>query len=93
MMVMIRGFSTLGNPNIIYHIFYLLWGRGGNPANQKGNKKIKICSYWKYMEREFDHAGNVETSIPKVPIPSGEIPNHQFSAELIDGLINLKYMI
>ena len=30
---------------------------------QKGNKKIKICSYWKYMEREFDHAGNVETSI------------------------------
>ena len=30
---------------------------------QKRNKKIKICSYWKYMEREFDHAGNVETSI------------------------------
>ena len=29
-------------------------------------------------------------SIPKVPIPSGEIPNHQFSEELADGLINLK---
>ena len=27
------------------------------------NKKIKIFSYWKYMKREFDHAGNVETSI------------------------------
>ena len=26
-------------------------------------KKIKIFSYWKYMSREFDHAGNVETSI------------------------------
>ena len=26
-------------------------------------KKIKIFSYWKYMKREFDHAGNVETSI------------------------------
>ena len=26
-------------------------------------KRIKIFSYWKYMEREFDHAGNVETSI------------------------------
>ena len=30
---------------------------------QKKNRKIKIFSYWKYMEREFDHAGNVETSI------------------------------
>ena len=30
---------------------------------QKKNWKIKIASYWKYMEREFDHAGNVETSI------------------------------
>ena len=30
---------------------------------QKKNKKIKIVSYWKYMDREFDHAGNVETSI------------------------------
>ena len=30
---------------------------------QKKNWKIKIVSYWKYMEREFDHAGNVETSI------------------------------
>ena len=27
------------------------------------NKKIKIFSYWKYMNREFDHAGNIETSI------------------------------
>jgi creatinine amidohydrolase len=26
-------------------------------------KRIKIFSYWKYMERGFDHAGNVETSI------------------------------
>ena len=26
-------------------------------------RKIKIFSYWKYMSREFDHAGNVETSI------------------------------
>jgi creatinine amidohydrolase len=26
-------------------------------------KKIKIFSYWKYMKREFDHAGSVETSI------------------------------
>ena len=30
---------------------------------QKTRRKIKIFSYWKYMEREFDHAGNVETSI------------------------------
>jgi creatinine amidohydrolase len=30
---------------------------------QKKNKRIKIFSYWNYMEREFDHAGNVETSI------------------------------
>ena len=30
---------------------------------QKKNRGIKIFSYWKYMEREFDHAGNVETSI------------------------------
>ena len=29
-------------------------------------------------------------SIPKVPIPSGEIPSHQFSAELAEGLMNLK---
>ncbi len=26
-------------------------------------RKIKIFSYWKHMSREFDHAGNVETSI------------------------------
>ena len=26
-------------------------------------KKIKVFSYWKYMSREFDHAGNIETSI------------------------------
>ena len=30
---------------------------------QKKKRKIKIVSYWKYMNREFDHAGNVETSI------------------------------
>ena len=30
---------------------------------KKKSKKIKIFSYWKYMDREFDHAGNVETSI------------------------------
>jgi creatinine amidohydrolase len=30
---------------------------------QKKNRKIKVFSYWKYMDREFDHAGNVETSI------------------------------
>ena len=26
-------------------------------------KKIKVFSYWKFMSREFDHAGNIETSI------------------------------
>lgn len=30
---------------------------------QKNNQKIRVFSYWKYMDREFDHAGNVETSI------------------------------
>ena len=30
---------------------------------QKKKNRIKIFSYWKYMDREFDHAGNVETSI------------------------------
>ncbi len=30
---------------------------------KKKNRKIKVFSYWKYMDREFDHAGNVETSI------------------------------
>ena len=30
---------------------------------KKRNRKIKVLSYWKYMDREFDHAGNVETSI------------------------------
>jgi len=30
---------------------------------QKTRRKIEIFSYWKYMDREFDHAGNVETSI------------------------------
>ena len=29
----------------------------------KKNRKIKVFSYWKFMERRFDHAGNVETSI------------------------------
>jgi len=30
---------------------------------QRKNRRIEIFSYWKYMEKEFDHAGNVETSI------------------------------
>ena len=30
---------------------------------KKKSRKIKVISYWKYMDREFDHAGNVETSI------------------------------
>ena len=30
---------------------------------KKKSRKIKVLSYWKYMDREFDHAGNVETSI------------------------------
>ena len=30
---------------------------------KKKSRKIKVRSYWKYMDREFDHAGNVETSI------------------------------
>ena len=30
---------------------------------KKKSRKIKVFSYWKYMDREFDHAGNVETSI------------------------------
>ena len=30
---------------------------------KKNRRKIKIFSYWKYMSREFDHAGNVETSM------------------------------
>ena len=30
---------------------------------KKRNRKIKVLSYWKYMNREFDHAGNIETSI------------------------------
>lgn len=30
---------------------------------KKKSRKIKVISYWKYMNREFDHAGNVETSI------------------------------
>jgi len=25
--------------------------------------RLQVCSYWKYMEHEFDHAGFVETSI------------------------------
>ena len=30
---------------------------------KKKSRKIKVISYWKCMDREFDHAGNVETSI------------------------------
>ena len=30
---------------------------------KNNRRKIKIFSYWKYMSREFDHAGNVETSM------------------------------
>ena len=35
----------------------------GFERKKKKNRKIKVLSYWKYMDREFDHAGNVETSI------------------------------
>jgi len=35
----------------------------GFKRKKKKNRKIKVFSYWKYMDREFDHAGNVETSI------------------------------
>ncbi len=35
----------------------------GFERKKKKNPKIKVFSYWKYMNREFDHAGNVETSI------------------------------
>ena len=35
--------------------------RGFEKKNSR--RKIKIFSYWKYMTREFDHAGNVETSM------------------------------
>ncbi len=35
----------------------------GFERKKKRNRKIKVLSYWKYMDREFDHAGNVETSI------------------------------
>ena len=35
----------------------------GFERKQKNNRKIRVFSYWKYMDREFDHAGNVETSI------------------------------
>ena len=34
-----------------------------NFERTKKNRKIKVFSYWKFMERRFDHAGNVETSI------------------------------
>ena len=34
-----------------------------NFEKKKKSRKVKIFSYWKYMDREFDHAGNVETSI------------------------------
>ena len=30
---------------------------------KNSSSRIRIFSYWKYMSREFDHAGNVETSI------------------------------
>ena len=30
---------------------------------KQNKKKIKVFSYWRYMKKEFDHAGNVETSI------------------------------
>ncbi len=35
----------------------------GFQRKMKRDRKIKVFSYWKYMDREFDHAGNVETSI------------------------------
>ena len=34
-----------------------------NFERTRKNRKIKVFSYWKFMERRFDHAGNVETSI------------------------------
>ena len=34
-----------------------------NFERNKKRKKIKVFSYWKHMSREFDHAGNIETSI------------------------------
>jgi len=34
-----------------------------NFERTKKNRKIKVFSYWKFMERRFDHAGNIETSI------------------------------
>ncbi|NMI83892.1 MAG: creatininase family protein [Candidatus Nitrosopelagicus brevis] len=30
---------------------------------KKKSRKIKVLSYWKYMDREFAHKGNVQTSI------------------------------
>ena len=30
---------------------------------KNSSSRIRIFSYWKYMSREFDHAGNIETSI------------------------------
>ena len=30
---------------------------------KNSRRKIRIFSYWKYMSSEFDHAGNIETSI------------------------------
>ena len=35
----------------------------GFERKKKKNRKIRVLSYWKYMNREFDHAGNIETSI------------------------------
>ena len=34
-----------------------------NFERTRKNRKIKVFSYWKFMKRRFDHAGNIETSI------------------------------
>ena len=34
-----------------------------NFERKNNRRKVRVFSYWKYMSREFDHAGNVETSI------------------------------
>ena len=37
LMALIGGFSTFWNPNIINHIFYILWWRVGNSAHYRGD--------------------------------------------------------
>ena len=49
-------------------------------------KLIPTCN----LNTVKDGRGAIFTFIPKDPIPSGEIPNHQFSVEVAEGLMNLK---